>query len=67
MSFMNAYIILLSCINFYSNKLIDYAYSLYKPPISAVTFHPKYTNDQNLWTIDKLLIKVNNKTKKIEI
>jgi hypothetical protein len=64
---MNAYIIFLSCINFYSNKLFDYAYSLYKPPISKLTFHPKYTKDQNLWTIDKLLMKVNNKTKKIEL
>ena len=63
---MNAYIILLSCINFYSNKLFDYAHSLYKPPTSTVTFHPKYTNDQNLWTIDKLLMKVNTTCKKIE-
>ena len=64
---MNAYIILLSCINFYANKIRDYAYSLYKPPVSIVTFHPKYTNDANLWTMDKLLIKINNNTKKIEI
>jgi len=61
---MNAHIILVSCINFYASKLIDYAYSLYKPPISVVTFHPKYTHDKNLWTTDKLLINVNNSYKK---
>ena len=57
---MNTYIILLSCINFYATKIRDYAYSLYKPPISVVTFHPKYTYNNTLWTMDKLLIKMNN-------
>ena len=64
---MNTYIILLTCINFYANKILDYAYALYKPPISVVTFQPKYTNDGNLWTMDKLLIKANNSYKKIEM
>lgn len=53
---MNAYILLLYCINFYSNKVFDFTYSLYKPPITLVTFYPKYTRDANLWTTDKLLI-----------
>lgn len=53
---MNAYILLLYCINLYSNKVFDFVYSLYKSPTSLVTFHPKYTHDANLWTTDKLLI-----------
>lgn len=57
---MNTYIVLLSCINFYASKIVDYAYSLCKPPVSVITFHPKYTYNNTLWTMDKLLIKINN-------
>lgn len=64
---MNTYIILLSCINFYATKILDYAYSLYKPPISVVAFHPKYTENNTMWTTDKLMIKVNTSCKKIEM
>jgi hypothetical protein len=41
---------------FYANKVFDYAQSLYKSPVSSLTFQPKYTNDYNLWTTDKLVI-----------
>ena len=62
---MNAYIILLSCINFYANRMYDYIHSLYKSPVSSMTFQPKYTHDSNLWTTDKLLItKQSNKPSK---
>lgn len=66
---MNAYILLLSFINFYKIKIFDYAHSFYKTPVCLVTFFPKYTNDDNLWTSDKLKMKSRNdgcSIKKIE-